>query len=192
MCRNYIIASEQSIYFLFENIFKQLFLSNFPHMNNQSSEAWLQCKVKVVFYILQAAELLSAYVIQMSSCLKYLCTFVTAKKKQQVLSTAFDLVNLKFCSHLKWIFKSHQAHACAWACVWHEGSFSCLPYKQNAVIAKLLAMPFCQDLTVLTVGWQHSSIFSEQISGNLETYLKYFWIWQAIKSLGFVLWNKYG
>lgn len=36
---NYIIALEQSIYFLSENIFKQLFLSNFPHMNNQSFEA---------------------------------------------------------------------------------------------------------------------------------------------------------
>lgn len=36
---NYIIASEQSIYFLSESISKQLFLSNFPHMNNQSFEA---------------------------------------------------------------------------------------------------------------------------------------------------------
>lgn len=94
--QNYIIASEQSIYFLSENIFKQLVLSSFPHINNQSFEAWLQCKVKVVFYVLQAAEFLFAYVIQMSSCLKYLCTFVTAKKKKQVLFIAFDLVNLKF------------------------------------------------------------------------------------------------
>lgn len=36
---NYIAASEQSIYFLSENIFKQLFLSNFSCMNNQSFEA---------------------------------------------------------------------------------------------------------------------------------------------------------
>lgn len=70
-------------------------------MNNQSFEAWLHCKVKVVFYTLQAAELLSAYVILMSSCLKYLCTFVTVKKKKQVLSSPVDLVNLKFCFSFK-------------------------------------------------------------------------------------------
>lgn len=37
--QNCIIASEQSIYFLPENIFKQLVLSSFPHINNQSFEA---------------------------------------------------------------------------------------------------------------------------------------------------------
>ena len=151
-------------------------------MNNQSFEEWLHCKVKVVFYILHAAELLSAYVIQMSSCLKYLCTFVTAKKKKQVLSTASDLVNLKFLFSFKMNF-----YVSSSSCLCTNG----LPYKQNAVIAKLLATTFCQALTVCTVGWQCSSIFSEWILGILESYQKYLWIWQAIQSLSFVLWNTY-
>lgn len=58
-------------------------------------------------------------------------------------------------------------------------------------MAQFSAMTFYQDLTVLKVGWQHSSIFSEQISGKLESYLKYLWMWQAIESLFFIFWNTY-